>query len=131
MFLTLLLVTFLISICVAFLVVWLFTRPIARILKRIIADEISDAWVKYIRFGLYVVGISSGVRINELERYITRPAVQNAEVVSLTLERWVLEVYRTIVSVLQGLAGALLAFFIVALIAFVVVRIVELQRAKA
>ena len=131
MFLTLLLVTFLISVLVAFLVVWLFTRQIDRILKRIIADKISDASVRYIRFGLYVVGISSGVRIRELERYITRPPVQNAEVVSLTLERWVLEVYRTIINVLQGLAGALLAFFIVSLIAFVVVRIVELQRAKA
>ena len=130
MFLTLLLVTFLISVCVSFLVVLLFTRPIDRILRRIIADEISDAWVKYIRFGLYVVGISSGVRINELERYITRPPVQNAEIVSLTLERWVLELYRTVISVLQGLAGVLLAFFIVALIAFVVVRIVEPQRAK-
>lgn len=131
MFLTLLLVTFLISAAVSFLVVLLFTRPIDRILRRIIADEISDAWVKYIRFGLYVVGISSGVRINELERYITRPPVENAEIISLTLERWVLEVYRTVISVLQGLAGVLLVFFIVALMAFVIVRILELRRAKA
>ena len=131
MFLTLLLVTFLISGVVAFVVVQLFARPIDKILRRIIADEISEAWVKYIKFGLYVVGFSSGVRINELERYITRPPVQNAEIVSLTTERWVLEVYRTVISVLQGLAGVLLIFFIVALIAFVVVRIFELWRAKA
>ena len=71
--------------------------------------------VSWPQFGLYVVGISSGVRINELERYITRPPVQHAEIVSLTLERWVLEVCRTIISVLQGLAGILLVFFIVAL----------------
>jgi hypothetical protein len=130
MFLTLLLVTFAISTLVAWLVVRLFTRPIERILRRIIADEISDAWVKYIRFGLYVVGISSGVRINELERYITRPPFPGAEVVALNGERWVLEVYRTIVSALQGLAAVLLIFFIVALIAFVVVRIFEIRRAQ-
>ena len=130
MFLTLLLATFLISALMSFLVVRLFTGPIAQILTRIIADEISGAWVRYITFGLFVVGISSGVRINQLERYITRPAVENAEVVSLTLERGVLEVYRTVISALQGLAGALLVFFIVALIAFVIVRIVELPRAK-
>ena len=130
MFLTLLLVTFLISVSVSFLVVRLFTRPIGKILERIIADEISDAWVKYITFGLYVVGISSGVRINQLERYITRPPVEDAEVVTLTFERGVLEVYGTVISSLQGLAGALLVFFIVALIAFVIVRIVELPRAK-
>ena len=131
MFFTLLLVTFLISALVSVLVVSLFTRPIARILKRIIADEISDAWVKYITFGLYVVGVSSGVRINQLERYITKPPVEDAEVISLTFERWVLEVYRTIISALEGLAAVLLVFFIVALIAFVIVRIVELPRAKA
>ena len=68
MFLTLLLVTFVISALMSLLVVWLFRRPIGRILERIIADEISEAWVKYITFGLYVVGISSGVRINQLER---------------------------------------------------------------
>lgn len=131
MFLTLLLVTFLISVLVSWLVVWIFTHPIDRILKRIIADEISDAWVKYIKFGLYVVGISSGVRIYELERYITRPPIKDAEIISLTPERWVLEVYRTVISVLQGLAGVLLIFFIVALIAFVIVRIFELRKAKA
>jgi large-conductance mechanosensitive channel len=130
MFLTLLLVTLLISVAMSSLVVWLFTRPIGRILKRIIADEMSEAWVTYIRFGLYVVGISSGVRIDQLERYITRPPVEDAEIVSLTFERGVLEVYRTVISALQGLAGALLVFFIVALIAFVIVRIVELPRAK-
>ena len=131
MFLTLLLVTFLISVLVSFVVVRLFTSPIGRILKRIIADEISEAWVKYITFGLYVVGISTGVRINQLERYITRPPVEDAEVISLTFERWVLEVYRTVISALQGLAGVLLIFFIVALIAFVIIQTVELRRAKA
>lgn len=131
MFLTLLLVTFVISALVSLLVVRLFTSPIGRILGRIIADEISEAWVRYITFGLYVVGISSGVRINQLERYITRPPVENAEIVSLTSERWVLEVYRTIISALEGLAGALLIFFIVALIAFAIVRMVELRRTEA
>jgi hypothetical protein len=129
-FLTLLLVTFLISVLVAYIVVRLFTQPIDRILKRIIADDISVAWVKYIRFGLYVVGISSGVRIYELERYITRPQVPSGEIITLTPERWVLEVYRTIISVLQGLAGVLLIFFIVALIAFVITRVVERRAAS-
>ena len=131
MFLTLLLVTFVISAVVSFLVVSLFRRPIGRILSRIIADEISEAWVKYIVFGLYVVGISTGVRINQLEQYITPPRVENAEIVTLTFEHWVLEVYGTIISALQGLAGVLLIFFIVTLVAFVVTRIVEPRREKA
>ena len=131
MFLTLLLVTFVISASMSFLVVWMFRRRMKKILGMIIADEMSDAWVKYITFGLYVVGISSGVRINQLERYIIKPAIEDAEIVSLTFERGVLEVYGTIISALQGLAGALLVFFIVTLIAFVIVRITEMiPRAK-
>ena len=131
MFLTLLVVTFLISVFVSFLVVWLFKRPIDAILKRIIADDISGAWGKYITFGLYVVGISSGVRLYDLERYVTNLPSNNGEILSLTRDRWILEVYRTIISVLQGLAGVLLIFFIVALLAFVIVRVFELRKARA
>lgn len=131
MFLTLLVVTFLISVFVSFLVVALFKRPIDTILKRIIADQISGAWTQYITFGLYVVGISSGVRLYDLERYVNEPPFQNGKIISLTRDRWILEVYRTIISALQGLAWVLLVFFIVALMAFVIVRVFELRRAKA
>jgi hypothetical protein len=70
MFLTLLLVTFAVAIAVALLVSRMFTQPIDMILKRIIADAISAAWLKYMKFAILVVGISSGVRIYELEKYI-------------------------------------------------------------
>jgi hypothetical protein len=49
----------------------------------------------------------------------------------LTNERWVLEVYRTVIETLQGLAWALLAFFICALIAFVIVRIFEMRKPRS
>ncbi len=130
MFLTLLLVTFLISGAVSYLIVLLFTPPIARILCRIIVDDIATAWMTYIKFGLYVVGISSGVRVYELEQYITRPIGVDGAIVPLTPERWVLEVVRTVIGVLQGLAGVLLIFFIVALIAFVIIRGFELRKTK-
>ena len=128
MFITLLIATFLISLAVAAIVVGMFNKSIDKILRRIIADEISYAWLKYLRFAIYVVGISSGVRIWELERYITPLNVPDAQIIELTSERWVLEVYRTIISSLQGIAWLLLVFFVVALIAFVIVRISELRR---
>jgi large-conductance mechanosensitive channel len=131
MFITLLVVTFLISLAVSVIVAGIFSKPIDSILKRIISDAISQAWVKYLRFAIYVVGISSGVRIWELERYITPPQIKEARVIELTRDRWVLEVYRTIIESLQGLALLLLVFFIFALIAFVIVRVFELRRSKA
>jgi hypothetical protein len=130
MFLTLLLVTFVISAAVSAIVVITFAKPIDDILRRIISDAISHAWVKYVKFAIYVVGISSGVRIWELEKYINPPQIRDSQVLALTRDRWVLEVYRTIIESLQGLAWLLLVFFAVALLAFVIVRVFELKKAR-
>ena len=71
MFLLLLIVTLLVAAGVAYAVAKVFTAPLDAILKRIIADEISTAWLKYLKFAILVVGISAGVRIHQLEKYIT------------------------------------------------------------
>lgn len=71
MFFTLLIVTFVLSLLVSAILVRVFSSPVERILKRIIADAIHDAWLKYLKFAICVVGVSSGVRIHEIERYIT------------------------------------------------------------
>jgi hypothetical protein len=129
-FLTLLVVTFLISLTVCFIVVRFFREPIDSILKRVIADPVSQAWAKYLRFAIYVTGLSSGVNLWKIEQYVTAPRHGNAEIVALNASRWVLEVYRTIISTLQGIAWMLLVFFIFALIAFVLVRIFELKHRR-
>ena len=131
MFLTLLIVTFIVATVVSVIVAKAFTKPVDQILKRIIADEISAAWRRYLMFALYVVGISSGVRIWDLEKYITKPPYKDAELIQLTGDRWVLEVYRTVIETLQGLAWVLLVFFVVALVAFVLVRIFEIKKQKS
>lgn len=128
MFLTLLLATLAIAAIVSFLVVRLFASPIEGILKRIIADDISQAWLKYLKFAIYVVGISKGVRVWELERYISPGRYdEKAQILELTTDRWVLEVYRTIIETLQGIAWMLLVFFVFALIAYVIVHVFELR----
>lgn len=130
MFITLLVTTFIIAFVVSTIVVLFFSRPIEKILDRIISDQISRAWSKYLKFAIYITGISSGVRIWNLEKYITKPEYQGSEIVLLTTERWVLEVYRTVIGTLQGVAWMLLVFFVFALVAYVVVRVFEM-RAKA
>lgn len=121
MFFTLLIVTFVIALAVSFGAVRLFDKPIASILRRIVADELSGAWLRYVKFAAYVVGVSSGVRIRELERYISAPD-RDAEVLTLNAERWTLEVYRTVIETLQAIAWMLFAVFVVALLAFVLAR---------
>lgn len=126
MFLTLLLVTFVVSLLVAIGVARMFAKPIDSILQRIIADEISAAWSRYMTFAILVVGVSAGVRIYELERYISPARFdKDAKVLELTQDRWILELYRTVIEALQGIAWLLLVFFVVALVAYVIVRIAE------
>jgi len=130
MFLTLLVVTFLVATAISAIVAFAFRKPADQILKRIIADDVSSVWRRYLMFAIYVVGISSGVNIGDLQKYITAPPVKGVQIVELTNERWVLEVYRAVIGSLQGLAWALLVFFIVALVAFVIVRSSESSRSK-
>lgn len=78
-------------------------------------------------FATYVVGISAGVRIYDLERYIS-PQFQDMEILQLNAERWVLEIYRTLIACLQGIAWMYLVVFVVALLAYVIVRGFELKR---
>ncbi len=135
MFLTLLAVTFGIALGVSLMVARLFDRPVKKILARIIADEIHQAWVRYIQFAIYVVGVSGGVRIWQLERYITpmprRPDERAPELLVLTSDRWILEVYRTVIATMQSVAWMLMVFFVFALIAYVIVRVFELRRPRA
>ena len=52
------------------------------------------------------------------------------DIVELTTNRWVLELYQTIISTLQSVAITLLVFFVFALLAVVIVRVFELRTAK-
>ncbi|MDZ4723952.1 MAG: hypothetical protein SGI97_08635 [candidate division Zixibacteria bacterium] len=120
-FLTLLAVTLLIAIAVSSSVIFFFRKPVDTIFARIIGEDISIAWRKFLTFALFVVGVSSGVKIWKLEDFI-RPEQEDWHRPVLNAEYWGLEIYRTIIDTLGGMAWALLIFFVVALIAFVIVR---------
>lgn len=129
MFLTLLIMTFIIAIGISILTAKVFEKSISRILSRIIRDDISSAWEHYLKFAIIVVGVSGGVRIWDLEQYISPAAGVDAPRV-LDSNRWILEVYRTVIGTLQSVAWMLLLFFAIALIAYVIVRGQELKRER-
>lgn len=129
MFIWLLIVTLAVSAAVCFIVARIFDRPIGNILARLVSSELGAAWHRYLTFAIYVVGISGGVRIWALEQYVT-PRTTEQGILELNGARWVLEVYRTIIETLQGIAWMLLVFFIFALIAYVILRGFELRHAR-
>jgi len=129
---TLLLVTFVVALAVSAAMALVFARPIRGILDRIIAEEISMAWYRYLNFAILIVGTSAGVRIHDLEKYITPlRGDKDAKIIELTSDRWLLELYRTVIETLQGIAWLLLVFFGFALIAYVIVRSSESKRKSA
>jgi hypothetical protein len=130
MIISLLVITFAIAFVVASVVVLIFTKPIDGILNRIIPDELSSAWSRYLKFAIYVVGIGGGVRVWSFEKYLA-PQEPNKEIVLLTSERWMLEIYETIIGTLQSTVMLLLVFFVFALIALVIVRAFELKKTKS
>ncbi len=130
MFLSLLGITFVVSFVVCFIIARLFAKSIDSVLERIVAHDIAYAWAKYLQFAIYVVGISGGVQIRYLENFLRAPT-ENFTPPVLTSERWILEIYRTIIESLQSIAWMLLIFFIFALIAYVIVRAFELRADKA
>jgi len=127
MFITLLAVTFAIASLVTFIVARLFNDPVRQILSRVVGD-LSEAWHRYVTFAIYVVGISGGVRIFELEKYITAQGKDNPQIL-LSRDRWILEVYRTIIETLQSTAWMLLVFFAIGLIAYCIVVIASRRSA--
>lgn len=134
MFVTLLLVSFLVSSVVSVLVALIFKSSISQIMKRIVDESISEAWTKYLFFAVIVTGVSGGIRIWDLERYISPdPSVQGKDVSSALLlvlnsDRWILELFRTVIGTLQSVAWMLLVFFLFALIAYVIVRATEIRK---
>jgi hypothetical protein len=121
MFMSLLGVTFVVAVLTCYAVTAIFKGSLTRILERTVTEEMAGAWRKYLMFAIYVVGISGGVRVWDLEKYIT-PRESEGRAIVLNAERWTLEVYRTVIGTLQSLAWLLLIVFLFSLIAYVIVR---------
>lgn len=128
MFIPLLLTTLILATLCSLAVARGFRGAIERTIDRIVGEAVGAAWKKYLTFAIYVVGISGGVRVWDLEKYITPDP---ANPIVLNSDRWVLELYRTLIGSLQGIAWMLLVFFAFALIAFVIVRRGETARPGA
>ena len=130
MFMTLLATTFVVAVIVTSIVVFVFDKSIKHILTRIVSDDLAYAWTRYLRFAIYVVGIGGGVQVWSLEKYIVQQDPYG-EIVALTSDRWLLELYNTVIGSLQSSAIVLLVFFVFGLIGVVFVRLFESRGARA
>lgn len=125
MFITLLIFNFLVSFLTCAIIAYAFRKPLDTIFNRLVKEDIYIAWSRYILFTIFVVGISGGVRIWDLEKYLNTNEKTGAYTYLLTDERWALEIYRAIMGTLEANAWMLLFAFLFGLVAYVIIRFTE------
>jgi ABC-type xylose transport system permease subunit len=123
MFVVLLVASFVLALALSITVAWLFAKPIDGILHRFVGDELSTTLAKYFKFAVVLVGISAGTRVRPLEEYIAAPSYNKAALAAaVTQEFWALELYRTFVETLQGIAWMFFVVAVIALISLFIIR---------
>lgn len=125
MFYAVFFLSLLVSVITSILAVRFFNDAVSRILARIVGDELAIAWRKYMSFAMVVVGVSGGVRVNDLERF-----APGRDEVTLDGVRWTIQLYRTAIDTLSQIAWVLLLFFLCAMVAYVIMRVVEARHAQ-
>ncbi|MEM7050166.1 MAG: hypothetical protein AAF604_10915 [Acidobacteriota bacterium] len=120
MFVWLLLATVAVSLGCSLVVSRVFDRPLRKIFDALVSESLAAAWHRYVKFAIYVIGVSGGVSIYHLQKFADGMG-------GLTRDRWLLESLRAFQSSLESLAILLLVVFLVALVAFVILRGFELM----
>ena len=132
MFVVLFLVTFLLAFAVSSAVAWAGKEPIEGILHHFFSGNVTAAMSKYLRLAVVLVGVSSGARIRILEEYIAASPANKVEMTdALTQEFWVVELYRTTITTLEGILWLLLLFSLVVFVAYWIMRKAKLKEQQA
>ena len=109
MFITLLLANLAASFLVCLVTVLIFYFPVARAFKSRFTEATASLWMKFILFAIFVIGMSVGTRIWDIERYADS---QTGVVISQDL--LALEVYKTVIATMQ--VSAVLLFVLLAMV---------------
>jgi hypothetical protein len=132
MFVVLFLVTFLVAFGISSGVAWAGKEPIEGILHHFFSLNVTAAMSKYLRLAIVLIGVSSGARIRILEEYINASAATKLQMRdALTQEFWVVELYRTAITTVEGILWLLLLFSLVVFAAFWIMRKSEPNREQA
>ena len=99
MFVSLLIALLSIALLITSVVVLAFRKPIQGIFNRLIGEALSEAWVRFLTFALYVVGIASAVHGYRLDKYVSKQH-KDAILTELNLNTKTIEDLRRLNSVL-------------------------------
>jgi len=129
MFVVLFLVTFLLAFAISSGVAWAGKEPIEGILHHFFPPNVTLAMSKYLRLAIVLIGVSSGARIRILEEFIAASAANKILMTdALTQEFWVVELYRTSITTLEGILWLLLLFSLIVFMAYWIMRKAKIKQ---
>ncbi|HOP50481.1 MAG TPA: hypothetical protein PK887_07655 [Ignavibacteriales bacterium] len=109
------------GLLVTFVTIKLFKNTIKNLLSKVIDVDIYDDWAKYINYVMYIIGLSSSFKSNELIKYSDNYYQYNL----IQFEKLLVIGIGTIINVLQSLAWILFIFYIAILIILVIIKILN------
>ena len=122
------LVSLSLALAISMTLAWATRDVMENILDRFLANRISAAICKYLRFAIVVAGISDGTRAAALRDYVNASALNREAIAAqLTPEFWALELYRTALGTLEGILWLMLIFSLSVTIAIILIRRADLQ----
>ena len=122
------LVSLVLALAISITLAWASKDAVEHILHRFLADRISHAICKYLRFAIVVAGISDGTRAGALRDYVNASSLdRDAIAAQLTQEFWGLELYRTAIGTLEGILWLMLIFSLGVMIAIILIRRADLK----
>lgn len=120
MFYLFLLISLLTGVIITAITIKLFRNTIKSLLSKIIDVDIYEEWSKYITFVMYVIGLSSSFKINELNKYADNYFQQ-----TIQFDKLLLNFVGTSINVLQSLAWVLFLFYLAMLVVIVIFKILS------
>ena len=124
-------VAFITAGLVSFCVASVCEKPLSILMRRIIQNETSSTFTRYVRYATYLVGISHGVNVNPLSSELAAHFLK-----SISIDRvsnypewwmWISSIQLVIMQPLIAIACMYLALFVFGLIAYITVKVREQQ----
>ncbi len=117
------LVSFVTAGFVSFCVVSVCEKPLAIFIRRIIQNETSTAFSRYMRYATYLVGISHGVKVNPLS-FVLAAHIYEHDFIrhDFNYLGWLIFIQGVSMITLTAIASMYLALFILGLIAYSTIK---------
>jgi len=110
----LLIAKILVSLAVCSITLLIFRGPFENLAVKALSQEFWLAWKMLIYLSVYVVSLSRGVLVDELEHFTRLAKTTKIRAESMSKDEWTLELTKTVIESLKAIALMLLLFLAVA-----------------